>query len=284
MGGQPESSREKACREQVLEYLESEGCVATCGAKSLDDDRKADYDLVVDGVTYALEASTLPDSDPESGEFVTTREKRVEALVERIKSAAMAEGIGTGRHYHLVFPRDRYDRPNQVEALVVERALAAIRLDSGENRLDREGIGLWFPMEELATKFGIHNNLIGVPFAIADEVGFELVGVDADAFDVSALGFPRSRGGDRNALARGEIVPLIERKAADKADGLRRKGIDLPWVLALANEHLITGFSNFEEVFTRSGDASGFSEIFIVGGEAATPLVGHFRRSSERNG
>jgi len=48
-----------------------------------------------------------------------------------------------------------------------------------------------------------------------------------------------------------------------------------PWILALANEHLMTGMSNHAKLFAAEGNAHGFAEIFIVGREAV-PLLGHF--------
>lgn len=265
MSGNAETERERLCRQAVVAYLRRLGLEVACGPKRRDD--PPDYDLSVGGERYALEASTLEDDEPGVALKPVTREKRFEKLCARLEREMRTEG--SLRHgYMLAYPWEPFDRPAKTEALILERARRAIREDgrAAEPVRLRQ---LWSPYERL-----------GLPLsrAVDGALGVDLYGATGAEPRIWPQGKPRTRGGDADDLARNEIIPRIqeiaERKAGEMAGERRAR------VLALANEHLLTGSSSYRALFRREANAQGFAEIFIVGREAV-PLLGRFEAGTD---
>lgn len=279
MSGQRESERERLCLAAVEKYLMQLGRKVAAGTKR--DDDPPDYDLTIDDVEYAFEVTTLPDSDPDLGTFVTTRTNRMTALASRIEASARAAGI-LGGAYILTYPRHKFENAAAVEERIFDRAILAIQLDARDGYSGYREDLLWYENEEveelIARRRPYARTRLGVPVPLAgDEPRVRLVRIESGGPGsvTTPIGPSRIRWGDRVDLARTEIVPAIQAIVAAKAELLRKKGDARPWILGLVNEHIITGSSDYVRVFRAEGDACGFREIFIVG-RAASPVLGYF--------
>jgi len=208
-----------------------------------------DYDLTVDGSSYALEATTLVD-----GESVTAGFSQA-ALAKEIEYATQQNGTLNGQ-YLLHFPEGELQGFRRVRKLVVQRAVAWI----GTNPSPSDSTILYTEGEE--------DGIVAI-----DALKVRLArGADSPRGVI----FSKMAGTKwQEGLAR-DAVALVNSWAAEKKAKLDKEGESRPRVLALREDDVWAALVDYRSEFSKSGVAHGFHEIFIVGTMDVFTLLGRW--------
>lgn len=233
-----ETDRERQCKDGVRYYLTS-----GLGGRPIRDasavwraDDPPDYDLEVDGVSYALEATTLADSDAIDVHF------KQRSIVAEIEKRSLQAGT-LQADYMVGFPE-------------------SVDLRKARNRIVQRACDWITTGPQESEKSVLYQEGEDTP-PVAIDAPRVHIGRGNDASKRVTLSSMRGVRW-QDSLPR-DAVQLVNTWAAKKKDKLDKKGEQRPRVLALREDDLWAALVDYRDEFGRTGDSSGFAEIFVIG-------------------